>query len=144
MQGPPCVPGTTEQEDRKAQTYMERNVCPPPFPCASARMFVQEESQLNNKTHMSDAEGKSGIQYTKRKDWHQFILMRRFPSLIRITASLIGGQTDNCSSVVLGTLNFSSKNCEALYFLFKPKYIFIWDGRGCKEIALLILSMKNT
>jgi len=31
-------------------------------------MFVQEESQLNNKTHMSDIEGKSGVEYTKRKD----------------------------------------------------------------------------
>lgn len=47
---------------------MERNVSPPPFACASVRMFVQEESQLNNKTHMSDVEGKSGVEHAKIKD----------------------------------------------------------------------------
>lgn len=47
---------------------MERNVSPPPPACAAVRMFVQEESQLNNKTHMSDVEGKSGAEHTARKD----------------------------------------------------------------------------
>lgn len=36
-------------------------------------------------------------------------------SNMHITTSLLGDQTDNSSNVVLGTLNFSPKNCKALH-----------------------------